>query len=99
MMQIATPFIFKMAAVTVRCLHRAVSFSSLRWLSSNVNSQNNSKSNVKFDEPKEDDPPADPHLPPWPDGINPHTGEMDGPRGPEPTRYGDWERKGRVSDF
>lgn len=20
-------------------------------------------------------------------------------RGPEPTRYGDWERKGRVSDF
>lgn len=22
-----------------------------------------------------------------------------GPRGPEPTRYGDWERKGRVSDF
>ncbi|VDM68666.1 unnamed protein product [Strongylus vulgaris] len=22
-----------------------------------------------------------------------------GPAGPEPTRYGDWERKGRVSDF
>ena len=22
-----------------------------------------------------------------------------GPRGPEPTRYGDWERNGRVSDF
>lgn len=22
-----------------------------------------------------------------------------GPRGPEPTRYGDWERKGRCSDF
>lgn len=21
------------------------------------------------------------------------------PKGPEPTRYGDWERKGRVSDF
>lgn len=21
------------------------------------------------------------------------------PRGPEPTRFGDWERKGRVSDF
>ncbi|KAI8506369.1 PREDICTED: succinate dehydrogenase assembly factor 4, mitochondrial-like [Branchiostoma belcheri] len=38
-------------------------------------------------------------LPPWPDNINPHTGERGGPRGPEPTRYGDWERKGRVTDF
>ena len=26
-------------------------------------------------------------------------GEIGGPEGPEPTRYGDWERKGRVSDF
>ena len=25
--------------------------------------------------------------------------EFGGPAGPEPTRYGDWERKGRVSDF
>ena len=25
--------------------------------------------------------------------------ELGGPRGPEPTRYGDWERKGIVSDF
>ena len=25
--------------------------------------------------------------------------EINGPKGPEPTRYGDWERKGRVSDF
>ncbi|WP_426955329.1 DUF1674 domain-containing protein [Muricoccus radiodurans] len=33
-------------------------------------------------------PPAPP-LPP----------EIGGPKGPEPTRYGDWERKGRVSDF
>ncbi|XP_026469239.1 succinate dehydrogenase assembly factor 4, mitochondrial-like [Ctenocephalides felis] len=38
-------------------------------------------------------------LPPWPDNTNPHTGEIGGPRGPEPTRYGDWERKGKVSDF
>ena len=35
----------------------------------------------------------------WPGGVNPHSGEKGGPRGPEPTRYGDWERKGRVSDF
>ncbi len=38
-------------------------------------------------------------LPEWPDGVNPKTGEKGGPKGPEPTRYGDWERKGRVSDF
>lgn len=25
--------------------------------------------------------------------------EMQGPKGPEPTRYGDWERKGIASDF
>lgn len=25
--------------------------------------------------------------------------EVGGPAGPEPTRFGDWERKGRVSDF
>lgn len=26
-------------------------------------------------------------------------GEVDGPKGPEPTRYGDWEKDGRCSDF
>ena len=25
--------------------------------------------------------------------------EIGGPKGPEPTRYGDWEVNGRVSDF
>lgn len=25
--------------------------------------------------------------------------ETGGPKGPEPTRYGDWEKDGRVSDF
>lgn len=25
--------------------------------------------------------------------------EKGGPKGPEPTRFGDWERKGRCSDF
>lgn len=35
----------------------------------------------------------------WPNNTNPNTGEIGGPKGPEPTRYGDWERKGRVTDF
>ena len=26
-------------------------------------------------------------------------GEVNGPRGPEPTRFGDWEKGGRCSDF
>ena len=38
-------------------------------------------------------------FPPFPNNTNPETGEVGGPRGPEPTRYGDWERKGRVTDF
>ncbi|HUK60928.1 MAG TPA: DUF1674 domain-containing protein [Stellaceae bacterium] len=25
--------------------------------------------------------------------------EIGGPKGPEPTRYGDWERGGRCTDF
>ncbi|KAG5013443.1 hypothetical protein JHK82_025578 [Glycine max] len=42
-------------------------------------------------EPKEDDGDGD--------SINKETGEIGGPKGPEPTRYGDWERNGRCSDF
>lgn len=49
-------------------------------------------------EPVEKDEPTDAYAP-FPDNTNPETGEIGGPRGPEPTRYGDWERKGRVSDF
>lgn len=32
-----------------------------------------------------------------PDTAQPR--EIGGPQGPEPTRYGDWEHKGRCSDF
>ena len=31
--------------------------------------------------------------------VVPQPVESGGPKGPEPTRYGDWERKGIVSDF
>ena len=51
---------------------------------------------VKPVKPKEE--PDDPYAP-FPGAQNPKTGEIGGPRGPEPTRYGDWERKGRAIDF
>ena len=38
---------------------------------------------------KGEDQPVSPVRPP----------EFGGPKGPEPTRYGDWERKGRCIDF
>ena len=31
--------------------------------------------------------------------VNPKVPEIGGPEGPEPTRYGDWERKGVCVDF
>lgn len=31
--------------------------------------------------------------------VNLETGERYGPRGKEPTRFGDWEIRGRCSDF
>jgi len=31
--------------------------------------------------------------------LHPLPKEKGGPKGPEPTRYGDWERKGIISDF
>jgi len=37
----------------------------------------------------EDIKPAQPKLPP----------EIGGQKGPEPTRYGDWEKNGRCTDF
>jgi len=31
--------------------------------------------------------------------AKPATGEIGGPTGPEPTRFGDWEKNGRCVDF
>ncbi|MBN9495419.1 MAG: DUF1674 domain-containing protein [Alphaproteobacteria bacterium] len=41
-------------------------------------------------------PPAEPTDPKKPTAKKP---EIGGPEGPEPTRYGDWERGGRCVDF
>ena len=43
---------------------------------------------------RRDDPPPQPVR-----GPEQPPGEVNGPRGPEPTRFGDWERAGRCSDF
>jgi hypothetical protein len=34
-----------------------------------------------------------------PQKVPPGPKEIGGPKGPEPTRYGDWEQKGRCTDF
>ena len=33
------------------------------------------------------------------DTLKPKPVEVGGPKGPEPTRYGDWEQAGRCTDF
>lgn len=44
---------------------------------------------IKADTTEAPPPPPKPVLPP----------EHGGPAGPEPTRFGDWEQKGRCTDF
>ena len=34
-----------------------------------------------------------------PEGPQPQPREIGGPKGPEPTRYSDWEYNGRCTDF
>ena len=43
-------------------------------------------------------PPAPPVATPRP-AAPPLPPEIGGPKGPEPTRFGDWEQKGRATDF
>lgn len=39
-------------------------------------------------------------IPTVPPAVSPGGAEeIGGPRGPEPTRFGDWEKAGRCSDF
>ncbi|MFV3073990.1 succinate dehydrogenase assembly factor 4 [Niveispirillum fermenti] len=44
-------------------------------------------------------PAGQPPSPPRKPAILQPPGEIGGPAGPEPTRFGDWEFKGRCSDF
>jgi hypothetical protein len=54
---------------------------------------------IEGDWPEEAEEGHSHEHPMYDENYNPETGEYNGPKGPEPTRYGDWERKGRVSDF
>ena len=53
----------------------------------------------------EKETPQKPQAEPADAPVNPpakkpaETGEIGGPKGPEPTRYGDWEKKGLAIDF
>ncbi|WKJ92436.1 DUF1674 domain-containing protein [Methylomonas montana] len=49
---------------------------------------------AQIDNPESESTPAEvaEQIPSLPEEIN-------GPKGPEPTRFGDWERKGRCVDF
>lgn len=38
-------------------------------------------------------------VPPPPPVVQQPAGEVGGPKGLEPTRYGDWEQNGRCTDF
>ena len=53
--------------------------------------------------PSQASPPAGPAAPSATPSENAESRlkprELGGPSGPEPTRYGDWERKGRCIDF
>lgn len=45
------------------------------------------------------DPAARPPEPPADTRDKPRAKEIGGRKGPEPTRYGDWEKNGRCIDF
>jgi hypothetical protein len=49
------------------------------------------------DKPKSENPKPEAPAPAKAPPTKPK--EIGGPKGPEPTRFGDWEQKGRVSDF
>ena len=55
--------------------------------------ESKSKINTKAPKPAPGAQPSKPALKRQP------LGEVDGPKGPEPTRYGDWQQKGRTTDF
>ena len=78
--------------------------SNTRWFATGLSlckaadGEEGEETGMQSEEASEESEEKDPFAR-FPDDTNPETGEIGGPTGPEPTRYGDWERKGRVTDF
>lgn len=98
---------FSLAVSSLGSVRRLTSLSnSVRSHSTNESTSKDAKKTPtknrtpmgKLDENAHPDAEKQP-LKRWPDNVNPVTGEINGPSGPEPTRYGDWERKGKCVDF
>ena len=75
----------------------------MRWMSEKPDPTPNPASEQRAEPQIPVSPPAQAVVPS--DGLSPQEAakhlppEIGGPKGPEPTRYGDWEQKGRVTDF
>ena len=54
---------------------------------------------VAEEQPASSERPERPETPPAAVGPQQPDGEQGGPKGPEPTRFGDWEKNGRCFDF
>jgi hypothetical protein len=61
--------------------------------------QNHSNAPVQHASPPAAEPSSTPSTPPQPPIPAGPQREIGGPPGPEPTRYGDWEKNGRCIDF
>lgn len=68
-----------------------------KWRQTNTLEDEKFKKYIKTLEESQETPEVKPK--PIIPNKNPITGEIDGPKGPEPTRYKDWERNGRCFDF
>jgi len=64
----------------------------------NSKKADNSKTIVKVKGHKKQDANSIDNKPPLQEGSTKQK-EFGGAKGPEPTRYGDWQHNGRVSDF
>ena len=64
-----------------------------------MNAEAEKPSDPTSEEPKADEKAASDGAERKPAAKPEEVEEIGGPKGPEPTRYGDWEKGGRCSDF
>jgi hypothetical protein len=85
-----------MASRTVRQLRQTVAVVIVASMSADTNTGTQPPARQPVDQPAAPPPDAagDPAGKPLP-----RPREIGGPKGPEPTRYGDWQFNGRCTDF